>query len=116
VLFRRAPDSTREDPTGGGNRLYPIDLVNISMGGAMLTFDSDFDANDTLRMHFTHPTTGQKLVFEGHLIYVRKNATTLLGKYCAGMAFRYTGEKDKDLCELIEYASTLGPPNSDLKS
>ena len=85
------------------------------MGGAMLTFDSDFDADDTLRMFFKHPATGRTLSFEGHLVYVRRNATKLLGKYCAGMSFKNVTEKDKDLSELIEYAASLGPPNADLK-
>ena len=79
----------------------------------MLTFDTDFDANDTLRMHFTHPKTGKPLEIEGQLVYVRRNATKLMGKYCAGMAFR--NASTSDLAELVEYASTLGPPNADLK-
>ena len=115
VLFRRAPDAASEDPTGGGNRRYPIDIVNISMGGAMLTFDADFDANDTLLMHFTHPVSGKKLAIEGHLVYVKKNATRLLGKYCSGMAFRNISEKESDLAELIEYAASVSQPNADLK-
>jgi hypothetical protein len=115
VLYRRAPDALREDPTGGGNHRYPIDLVNISMGGAMLTFEADFVADDTLRMFFRHPTTGKELSFEGHLVYVRRNATKLLGKYCAGMAFRNVSEKEGDLAEIIEYAASVGEPNADLK-
>jgi len=113
VLFRRAPDASSEDRTGGGNHLYPIDIVNISLGGAMLTFDADFDADDTLRMHFKNPATGRPLEIEGHLVYVRRNATRLMGKYCAGMSFR--NSTDKDLAELVEYAAGLGPPNADLK-
>lgn len=115
MLYRRAPDALREDPTGGGNHRYPIDLVNISMGGAMLTFEADFVADDTLRMFFRHPTTGKELSFEGHLVYVRRNATKLLGKYCAGMAFRNVSEKEGDLAEIIEYAASVGEPNADLK-
>lgn len=114
VLFRRAPDADAEDKTGGGNRRYTIDIVNISMGGAMLTFDTDFDSNDTLRMHFNHPVTGKKLEIEGRLVYVRKNATKLMGKYCAGMAFRGNSATESDLVELIEYAASMGPPNADL--
>ena len=115
ALFRRAPGAASDSPTGGGNPRYPLSVVNISLGGAMLTFDADFDANDTLRLHFMHPVTGRELSFEGHLVYVRKNATKLLGKYCAGMSFKQMMEKDPDLAELIEYAATLGPPNLDLK-
>ena len=113
ALFRRAPDFFSEASKVIKDHRYQVDIVNLSMGGAMITFEADFDEGDTLRMHIAHPVTGKKLVVEGHLAWVRKNATKLMGKYCAGLSFRNT--TDTALAELIEYAATQGPPNADLK-
>lgn len=108
ALFRRPPthQEGEDEPLPDGR--YHIDVVNISQGGLQLIFGVAFDAHDVIRMYFTHPSTGARIVTEGELVWVRKNAMKVLGKYYAGLAFRDTHQEG--IKSLVDYAATLGPP------
>jgi len=108
ALFRRQPTALEGEELPDEMGKYPIDIVNMSKGGVQLTFNVAFDAHDVLRMNIIHPETDQPIRLEGELMWVRKNATDLMGKFYAGLAFRDTTQEGVD--SLVTYASRQGPP------
>ena len=107
VLFRRTPVPVEGEDQPGSDGRYPIDIVNISQGGAQLTFGAPFDAHDVVRLFLTHPITGNIILLEGELVWVRKNASHLMGRYYAGLSFRDI--HNEGLADMVAYAATLGP-------
>jgi len=103
VLYRRAPAAPDAAPDGR----FKVETINISAGGFMLTFDAPVSDGDVLRLVFPVPGGERELRAEGQIQWLRKNATDLLGRYCAGVAFKNTPETDVDA--LVSYAAEQNP-------
>lgn len=106
VLYRRLPP-----PTAGPSPVAPgrfkVESVNVSSGGFMLTFDTDISDGDSLRLFFPLPDTDQDVRFEGNIQWLRRNASNLMGRYCAGVAFKNTSPEVVDT--LVAYAARHNP-------
>ena len=72
---------------GGGAR-FPVSTADVSASGLQLHFNADLVTRDMLRLMFPGNEPGQQLEIEGQLVWVRKNAVDIFGRYTAGMHFR----------------------------
>lgn len=106
VLYRRAPAlGTGPAPLAPGR--FRVESVNVSEGGFMLTFDTDISDGDSLRLFFPLPDTDQDVRFEGNIQWLRRNASNLMGRYCAGVAFKNTSREVVET--LVAYAARHNP-------
>lgn len=103
VLYRRMPSAPGGAPAPIAPGRFKVETVNVSEGGFMLTFDTDISDGDSLRLFFPLPETDREVRFEGNIQWLRRNAANLMGRYCAGVAFKNTpGEVVQ---ALVDYAA-----------
>ncbi len=107
VLYRRAPAAARDVPPPLTPGRFKVETINISEGGFMLTFDAELSDGDVLRMVFPVPDADRELRAEGQIQWLRRNATSLMGRWCAGIAFKNTPEADVNA--LVAYGAEHNP-------
>ena len=107
VLYRRDPGAPPGDPKAGRRSPFKVESVNISTGGCMLTFDTEVSAGDVIRIYFTHPETKSEIEIEAQIQWMRRNATSLMGRYVAGVSFKNIHEEA--LSGLLDYAVSTSP-------
>ncbi len=108
ALYRRALEATYKDASLRGQDRFKAETINVSRGGLMLGFDPDMSIGDVLKVHLRHPKTKDEMSFEVQIQWLRKNAITLMGKYCAGVAFK---NRDEAVVEsLMTYAASVHAP------
>ena len=108
ALYRRALAAAYQDASLKGQERFKTETINVSNGGMMLAFDPDMNIGDVLRVMLRHPKTKDELAFEVQIQWLRKNAITLMGKYCAGVSFK---NRDEALIEsLMSYAASVHAP------
>ncbi len=83
---------------------HPVNMLDISRGGTMITFDAEFSPNDVLQVHFCHPITARPVILEGQLMWMKRNAAGIYGKYCGGLSFRNSSEDE--VKTIVEYAAS----------
>ena len=88
TLYRRNLDVATGEVKSGASSRFKIETVNISTGGVMITFDMEISPSDVLKMYFSHPETRTELAIEAQIQWMRKNASNLMGRYCAGVSFK----------------------------
>jgi hypothetical protein len=106
-LYRRSMERAREDPSLRGQDRFRVEIVNLSRGGFMLAFDAEVSDGDVLRLAFRHPESHAELGYEVQIQWMRKNTTGLMGRFCAGVAFRDRAAVDVDA--LVVYAQRMNP-------
>ena len=106
-LYRRSLERAHEDPSLRGQDRFRVEIVNVSRGGFMLAFDAEVSDGDVLRLIFRHPESNAELVYEVQIQWMRKNTTGLMGRFCAGVAFRDRTATAVDA--LVGYARRLNP-------
>lgn len=101
ALYRRTPDAGRQDR-------FKAETINVSRGGMMVAFDPDLSIGDVIRVALLHPVTRDELLFEVQIQWLRRNATPLMGKYCAGVSFKQPGDAVIDT--LMAHAAAVNAP------
>lgn len=107
ALYRRDLDVAYQDPELKGMRRFRIDVVNVSKGGFLLTYDTEISSGDSIRMFFIHPARKEEIVLEGQVAWMRKNVSGIGGRYCGGISFRNTSEEAID--DLVGFAASRHP-------
>ena len=107
ALYRRTLDVAYGDPELKGKSRFKIDVVNISKGGLLLTFDTEISSGDSIQMFFIHPLRKEEIVLEGQVTWMRKNASGIGGRYCGGISFKNTPEEMID--DLVNFAASKHP-------
>jgi hypothetical protein len=106
-LYRRSPDVAYHDESLRGQEHFRVSTVNVSTGGFMLAFDTEASTGDVMRLHFRLPATMNDVVYEVQVQWVKRNAVSLMGKYCAGVSFRIRNEDE--IATLVEFARDHSP-------
>lgn len=107
VLYRRTPGAgagTPEDALGGR---FKVETVNVSLGGFMLSFDTEISATDILMLYFNHPETRAEIRIETQIQWMKRNTANIMGRYVAGVASRQ--HDDPGVVGLVEYALKQDP-------
>lgn len=108
ALYRRALQDTYQDASLKGQDRFRTETINVSRGGLMVAFDPDMSVGDVLKVVLRHPRTKDELAFEVQIQWLRRNATALMGRYCAGVLFK---NRDETVIEsLMAYAASVAAP------
>jgi len=77
--------------TGAGNK-FPVSTADASASGIQIHFNADLVGGDFIRIVFAGNDLSRRLVVEGYLVWVRKNAVDIFGRYTAGLRFKKQDE------------------------
>jgi len=85
-------DGKRLHETKGGGTKFPISTADASSCGLQIHFNADLVGGDFVRLIFAGNDPGNRVVIEGYLVWVRKNAVDIFGRYTAGVRMKEPDE------------------------
>jgi len=98
-------DGKRLHETKGAGSKFPISTADASSCGLQIHFNADLVGGDFVRLIFAPNDPATRLVVEGYLVWVRKNAVDIFGRYTAGVKMK---EPDNDLpAKLVKVENSL---------
>ena len=81
-------DGKRLHETKGSGNKFPISTADVSTCGLQIHFNADLVGGDFVRLVFAGNDPATRLVIEGYLVWVRKNAVDIFGRYTAGVKMK----------------------------
>jgi len=81
-------DGKRLHETKGTGNRFPISTADVSSCGLQIHFNADLVGGDFVRLIFAPNDPATRLVVEGYLVWVRKNAVDIFGRYTAGVRMK----------------------------
>jgi hypothetical protein len=86
VIITKGPGGDAGRLRGGESR-FPVATADVSASGLQMHFNADLVARDTVRLSFLGGVSDEPIEVEGHLVWVRRNAVDIFGRYTAGVCF-----------------------------
>jgi hypothetical protein len=86
-------DGKRLHETKGTGNKFPVSTADVSSCGLQIHFNADLVGGDFVRLIFAPNDPATRLVVEGYLVWVRKNAVDIFGRYTAGVRMRENDDK-----------------------
>lgn len=88
ILAKTSGDTKRMHEARGGGERFSVSTADVSASGLQIHFNADLMARDTVKLVFPGGVPGKQIEVEGILVWVRKNAVDIFGRYTAGLRFR----------------------------
>lgn len=105
ILVKTSGETKRMHEARGGGERFAVSTADVSISGLQIHFNADLMARDTVRLVFPGGIPGRQIQVEGTLVWVRKNAVDIFGRYTAGLRFKHIDETMPKLFVAAEQGS-----------